>query len=376
VALDDAIEAGVPPTWTEGVALIRAITAQLDHPSPPWLVPTVAQIFVLPTGHVQMAAARPDPKGPVAGIGHLMGQILDQTSSPAQLLDIQKQALDAASPYASPHDLHEALGFFARPDAQGELAGYFNRAASVLETVVREQALEDLKAKAQAEEPRPKDPSAPRSTRRRVTIIAVLGAAVLASVLVWWKSGMLTPWLSGSARGAAATAVNSVGAVATRAATAAKTAVSQLLGTRPPTSDPPPAPATKDASGRGTSKRRPAGDGAASNLPAPSAGPSSGPSSAANRSVTLPTVPAPMSTGAAEPVLVVQPRIYSSADGEVHPPVLVYPQLPSKRAEGLPNEEPGNLELLVLEDGTVGEAKLIPTSNRIQDRLLISASKA
>jgi hypothetical protein len=83
-----------------------------------------------------------------------------------------------------------------------------------------------------------------------------------------------------------------------------------------------------------------------------------------------------MANGAAEPVPVVQPRIYSSADGEVQPPVLVYPQLPSKRAEGLPSEEPGNLELLVLEDGTVGEAKLIPASNRIQDRLLISASKA
>jgi hypothetical protein len=84
-----------------------------------------------------------------------------------------------------------------------------------------------------------------------------------------------------------------------------------------------------------------------------------------------------MATGAApDPVPVVQAFTYSSADGEVQPPVLVYPQLPAKRVEGVANDEPGNLELLVLEDGTVGEAKLIPASNRLQDRLLISASKA
>jgi hypothetical protein len=87
-------------------------------------------------------------------------------------------------------------------------------------------------------------------------------------------------------------------------------------------------------------------------------------------------VPAPLAETATEPVPLLQAFIYSAADPDVHAPTLLRPQLPKKRPEGLPKDEAGSLELLVLENGTVEEARLIPASNRLQDRLLISASKA
>ena len=56
--------------------------------------------------------------------------------------------------------------------------------------------------------------------------------------------------------------------------------------------------------------------------------------------------------------------------------MLVYPQLPSKPTRDTSMTKPGELDLLVLEDGTVAEARLIPQSDRLQDRMLISAAKA
>ena len=58
------------------------------------------------------------------------------------------------------------------------------------------------------------------------------------------------------------------------------------------------------------------------------------------------------------------------------PPELIYQQFPSQYIETVPNAHPGQLDILVLEDGTVGEVRLRPDSNRLQDRMLISAAKA
>ena len=70
-----------------------------------------------------------------------------------------------------------------------------------------------------------------------------------------------------------------------------------------------------------------------------------------------------------------RPRLQPSRF-DVKPPELTYQQFPSKYIETVPNAHPGQLEILVLEDGTVGEVRLRPDSNRLQDRLLISAAKA
>jgi TonB family protein len=75
-------------------------------------------------------------------------------------------------------------------------------------------------------------------------------------------------------------------------------------------------------------------------------------------------------------VPLLQAVVYSAADVDVRPPELQRPQLPAERPRGITNEVAGDLELLVLEDGSVGEVRLIPPSNRVQDRMLLSAAKA
>jgi outer membrane biosynthesis protein TonB len=74
--------------------------------------------------------------------------------------------------------------------------------------------------------------------------------------------------------------------------------------------------------------------------------------------------------------VVAEDRIYTASDADVRAPILVHPQLPTRRDPNALPPEPGELDLLVLEDGTVAEVRLIPVSNRFQDRMLISAAKA
>ncbi len=379
VALDEALAAGVPPTWTEAVALIRAIVVELERGAPSILIPTIAQIFVLPTGHISLHGTRVDSRGPVAGVGQVMQKILDQRSSPAQLLDVQQQALADPSPYTSLRDLHDALTFFARPDPQGELAGYYNRASRALENVVRDQAFDLLKQKAKegAEEPRPEQPVVPPRWRRRVALAATVVALLVVASATWRYYGDARLWLGGTGRRAATSAVEKITVAASQATTAARGAVSGLLGT-PPAAPPPapapaPTPAPRPARPRGGSSPAAAGSASGAASAATAATPGVRPSA---ERISLPEVPAPMAETAREPVPLIQTIVYSSADADVQPPVLVRPQLPKKLPEGVSNDRPGNLHLLVLEDGTVGEAQLIPASNRLQDRLLISASKA
>ena len=68
--------------------------------------------------------------------------------------------------------------------------------------------------------------------------------------------------------------------------------------------------------------------------------------------------------------------MYGARDIDVKAAELVYQQFPSQYVETVPNAHPGQLDILVLEDGTVGEVRLRPDSNRLQDRMLISAAKA
>ena len=83
--------------------------------------------------------------------------------------------------------------------------------------------------------------------------------------------------------------------------------------------------------------------------------------------------------GSAEPNTAlpdIDSRVYGARDIDVKPAELIYQQFPSQYIETVPNAHPGQLDILVLEDGTVGEVRLRPDSNRLQDRMLISAAKA
>jgi protein TonB len=69
------------------------------------------------------------------------------------------------------------------------------------------------------------------------------------------------------------------------------------------------------------------------------------------------------------------PTVYTSDDADVTPAALLRPHLPSQPPASLPGADVGTLELMVTETGRVAHVKLVSTSSRYQERMLVAAAK-
>lgn len=68
--------------------------------------------------------------------------------------------------------------------------------------------------------------------------------------------------------------------------------------------------------------------------------------------------------------------VYSRADPEVDPAVLVRPQMPSIPEDLAAELETSVFDLLIDQSGRVEQVKLVSPENRFNDRILVSAAKA
>jgi hypothetical protein len=369
IGLSEALAAGAPLSWTETVAVIRDVAMHLHWSVAPLNVPSLGQISILPNGSVQIEGGRPNPAGPVAGLAGLMEQLLDSTGCPQQLLDIQRQARANPPVFGSAQALHAALEYFARPGSQDELAAYYRGAAVLLDQTTKNRELEALKEKTKGtQETDKKLPQKPRSRVMLYLALAIVAVTAIGGGLFWMRYGRQAPAVMNQSAGAALDAIATTGKDLTAAAS---TMVAEMVGApREPTPEPPtppPAPAVV------APKARPSG---AREVPRPAG------VNAARRGELPPMEQEPVSTdgfGSAEPNTAlpdIDSRVYGARDIDVRPAELIYQQFPSQYIETVPNAHPGQLDILVLEDGTVGEVRLRPDSNRLQDRMLISAAKA
>jgi protein TonB len=372
ISLSDAIASGAPLSWTETVAVVREVAMHLHWSATPLNVPSLGQISILPNGSVQVEGGRPNTAGPVVGLATLMEQLLDSTACPQQLLDVQKQARATPPVFASPQALHAALEYFARPGAQDELAAYYKAASVAMDATAKNRELEALKEKTKASlDPENKKKKAkPRSRVLMYAAFAFVGLTGVGAALFWMRYGGQAPAVMNQSAGAALDAIATTGKDITAAAS---TMVSEMVGAprepTPPPPTPPPAPPVI------APKPRPRGTRDANARPVPG--------SPAERQAAIgpfdPEVASLPSTTDPEPEappIAVDERIYSGGDAEVKAPELTYPQLPKQYNATVPNSRPGLLDILVLEDGSVGEVRLRPDSNRLQDRMLVSAAKA
>ena len=83
----------------------------------------------------------------------------------------------------------------------------------------------------------------------------------------------------------------------------------------------------------------------------------------------------PAVSGVPDALVQAGPRVFSSAQPDVVPPTIIRAQMPQVPIRGVPITAPGVLELLVGDDGMVVSARLVPRSNRYQDRMMVSAAK-
>jgi hypothetical protein len=369
VPLADALDEGVSPTWTETVAIVREVATQLHRGGEPHQVPAVEDIAILSNGGVLLSGGRPYPGGAVAGVGVVMSQLLEQVSAPQQVMDVQHQAIASPPVFATLIDFHNALDFYARPDPQGVLADYFTRATAAVDVGSKNRALEALKEKTKSAHPRDEKKKSARNKRPAYVAVAALLVAGLAGLAAY---GLLGASSSTSAVGQTANAaLAAITDTGKKLQDATNNAVSKLVGGATEAAPAPAnsSPAEATAVTPAIRRRAPV------------------PSEKTPVAATTPRAPAvtpsPVAPGAAAPrpsaavdIPPIDTNVYTAASADVVPPELVYPQLPTQRKEDATLSVPGDLDLLILEDGTVGEALLIPQSNRLQDRMMISAAKA
>jgi periplasmic protein TonB len=391
VSLADTIALGVAPTWTEVVALLGTIVDALDQGAPPFLVPSLSEISLQPAGHVRLDGGRADPRGAVAGLGRLLGSLLEHTIAPSELVAIGRFAQASPPVYASLRDVKNALTAFDVSDPRAELAAYYERAARVLgglaPAAASDRAAEVRETPGDISPERPLDPVDQRPTAGiRWASWKLPGTVALVVVLLavaWMGGHLVSSWVKPSEPTSTAPVPSAIppreaadrpastpqpGQVDSSRAGASPTESARapsgrVEGTHPPTvSGPAAVPAA-------AAPRAP--ETAESERPSASRTAETSPSR-----ISLPEVPTPMAHTDAQPVPLLQTAVYSAADADVRPPQLERPQLPTERLRGITDEVAGDLELLVLEDGSVGEVRLVPPSNRVQDRMLLSAAKA
>ncbi len=396
VDLEDAIQAGILPTWTEVVALIQAIVSALDRSAPPFFVPNPSQVFVLSTGQIRIDGGRVHTRGAVVGVGQLLRLLLDRTPAPAELVEIFQLAQADPPAYASLREMQSALDSFARPDAQDELAAYYDRARHAIGSANTYDTVSATGEEAPIVERASEGWDDRLATTRRWIVSAIVALVSTIILAAAWNNGLEAwRWLRGQDRTAAAARVGSGGNAAGPTTTSPREARPDLAGNaeRPAAPAPravPPKPAAsapRRVDARGSAL--PAVEAPSRPVPSPPSSPPTaavapelvGPTGSRTRGrapqrVPLPDVPSPLARTDLQPVPLLQAVVYSASDADVGPPELVSPQLPKQRPKGIADEVAGGLELLVLEDGTVGEVRLVPPSQRIQDRMLLSASKA
>jgi protein TonB len=354
------------------VAIVREIAMQLHRGGEPYHVPALTDIAVLTSGDVMLSGGRPHPAGAVAGVGIIMSQLLEPVGSPQQVLDIQRQALTAPPTFANLFAFHNALDFFARPDAKGVLADFYTRASAALELGSKNRELDALKEKSKTKRPPDSDEKGRRG-KRPVWVIAaaaVLVAAFAGAAVYLWRGGSGESAVVSQSANAALAAISDTGKKVQDATT---NVISKLVGGATEAAPAEPAPATNvsPAAPLPVPRRRAAPSTSAPTTPAapPRAASAPAPAPAA------PPPPPPVEAPADLPPI--DTNVYTAQSADVVAPELVYPQLPTRRSEDPPPPgEPGELDMLVLEDGTVGEARLVPMSNRLQDRMMVSAAKA
>jgi hypothetical protein len=376
----DMLGRAIAVEWFEGVALVRAVAEGVVADFGGSSVPDLHQVELSADGDVSILGAM-ESRDPVRRLGQFLQAVLTQSEPPVQLRLLIAQATAPEPAFGSVQEIADALGYFERPDRAGVLRRLHARALSAAYSSAAISPTLDLIAPVESKASSQSDSisTAPKTNRR--TAALMIGAVVfIVSVLVsYWSFG-------GQARGAnvAAMAVKASdavgGAVVSGISKVSETVGLGRLASADPSGSVPPASlpaAPAPAPSKPTRKPAPVIrggtpdplllfdlDGAIDSAPARDP--------ATTRSTQE---GAPPQSGAVAAVPV-DPTIYSAADAGIEPPVGVRPQLPRALPADINKDQLGQIELLILPDGTVASVKLIGPHRGVIEGMLLSAAKA
>jgi len=366
--------------WFEGVALVRAVAEVVSEEFGGTRVPDLSQIEISPDGEVAVLGGLQTGE-PVRRLGQLLQAVLSQAEPPVQLRLMIAQATAHEPAFGSSRELSEALGYFERPDRAGVLRRLHARALAASSAASEASPSIDLIAPLRDEEPASLDAApAVAATGRR-------GAALMIGAVVFLVSVVASYWVFGGTAGGGNVAAMAVkasdavgGAVVSGISKVSETVGLGRLAPADPTGSIPPSPvpaAAAPPAPKGSRKAAPTArggspdpfvlfdlDGIAGIPPALDALPAR----------SAPEMP--LASAAPKTFLVSDPTVYSAADQGVEPPIGLRPQLPRALPTDVNKDQLGQIELLILPDGTVGSVKLLGPHPTIIEAMLLSAAKA
>jgi TonB family protein len=375
--LSDLAAGGVFVAWHEAVAVVRTVaSAALDHPSGA-VVPDVSRIALHDDGTLTMDGAAGQADALVPALADVLRTLLPDSAPPELLLLADSSNLGVRA--STPQEFIAALTFFARPDDSAEIRALVARGVEARESSGRARALEALTERARHAAPEPVASEAPARKLKLGLWLAVGAASVVVIVATAVGSRFLTIG-SSAAAGPGGVMPPVAEAVAQRVQHGVASAAALI---------------TESLQG---APDRPAGRGADLVLPAAPRRRSRDRSRSQEAAVAAPPVALaeslresaddvaegrvppererPSTDGAPHALTAAPHGVYSAADPDVIPPALVRAQMPRSPIGGVPMARPGVLELVVGDDGQVLSARLVPSSSRLLDRMMVSAAKA
>jgi hypothetical protein len=391
-----------PPTvaldWHEAVAVVAALAALVEQAGAT-ACPQPSEVELRPGGDLRVAGPGVIAGTAAQGLAALLSQLLAATPCPAELRQLVDTHVDDPDTGADAvARLKSRLAFFERPGRAEVLAALALRALPAVERARSTAALDALTARTRQ----------PSGAHDRVA------APVAASTSVVRPARVRERPPAGEPGGGPGRLVLAGGIVFLLCLAVAFVAASWLDAPAPPhraAAGPPeedlpisgPGPGEPPARARAPQNSHPAnGHGAG-----PSLTPAGTPSGVSSAPAGTPAAPAPASTaptpaptptartpvdvvvaegaGRALPPAVdpVRPpprvppagRVFSQADAQVTPAVLIRPHLPEQPPPDVPDEQIGTLEFIVAESGAVEHVHLISPANRYQERMIVAAAK-
>lgn len=384
LTLAEIIRRGVSIEWPEGVALVRSVVERLAaQPSRQSVIPELNHIELGPSGVVEVTGGQSAAE-PVRRIGQLLQATLGHGEPPVQLRLVISQATAPTPQFGSIREFDEILGYYERPNREGVLQSLYERAAAA-PAVLASQPTPALTVDSIAPLPsreviRPRKQVRSREDTRRLRRLA----AVAVVLIVIIAAGVQYIRVTGSAERDAqiAAIAQKASSVVGDAVVSGLSAVTENVGLgRLVTEEPPGVPAaaptvvTPDtavpAKRRGTIllpgdatpievfdlDAKPNAVAGPSDIVEPGPPPSN------------PPTPAVASTDG-------EPDMFTTANGDVIPPVGIRPQLPRELPRDVRREDLARIDLVVAADGTVETVKLISTPRDVSDSMWLSAVKA
>lgn len=336
-------------------------------------VPDPSGIWLTTEGSVRLEAAVGTPGQVVTRLGLLLRALLPASAPPD--LEMLGDPATSSPRITSGKEFLEKLTYFARPDDSQEIRALVAR---VLETRLSDERNRTLQALTdRARHSLPVEELVTGKTRKALPVSRLLVVAGCLAAVLGFSGGL---WLL--TRSSVATPVEA------QAETSAPQSAARLVQNKLASAA---AVVTQALTGQG---EQPAAPTHSADLHLPSV------RRRAERVDPTPPVTAPpgVATEAAAPfevrgsdgapqerelpagsavpdALAAGHGVYSSAQPDVVPPTLIRSQMPQVPIRGVPITAPGVLEIVVGDDGQVVSARLVPRSNRYQDRMMVSAAK-